>query len=281
MHVNQSKLEMSSETKSTVTIGIIATRPEVASAVMKVMSVSSLTAISTKGSTDPNTYITGRIGRHDTVLVTRQTNVDLPVAPGGAPDSHAPASAVGLAAIKSDMKKAFPTIKNVALLALGSAASADQKLGTIVVGIKPGIVPFVVRTEAGKVEVKDDESRAMWPPGRFWINAMDAAEAEAAMSPMELPKAAKGLIACGDEPVRDAAIRDAVRQYYKERYGKVYCIISEVAGMDKEEDLHYFLIGGIVDHGDGVKVDDKWSVETAKTAAVYLKAVIEAMPVTR
>jgi nucleoside phosphorylase len=82
-----------------------------------------------------------------------------------------------------------------------------------------------------------------------------------------------GLIASGNEVIKDAAFRDEIN---KRLGGKVLCFEMEAAGM--MNDFPCIVIRGICDYADSHKYKD-WQEHAAAVAAAFAKELLSVVPV--
>lgn len=132
-----------------------------------------------------------------------------------------------------------------------------------------------------KITIFLDEMKRKWPklyPKYFWNPSLrdprDGSTEGAAKEPqMRCPYIHHGLIASGNQVIKDAAVRDRLNE---DLDGNVLCIEMEAAGL--MNDFPCLVVRGICDYADSGKNKD-WQEYAAAVAAAYAKEILSVLQV--
>jgi nucleoside phosphorylase len=257
---------------------------------------------------DENTYILGRIDRHNVVMACL---------PGHYGTNNA-------AIVATDLKRSFPSIRATLMVGIGGGAPAmaDLRLGDVVVGTRvmqydmgrdvgdgrfeitadakiparlllsavstvrttheqdgsSGRVTSLMRTRLSSHPRPSQPGRLFLasydhPPGSPTCDGCDPDKVQPQrVRVSDEPKIHYGGIASGNSVMRSAKKRDDIAQRFS-----VLCFEMEAAGM---MDWQCLPIRGICDYADSHKNKD-WQDYAAATAAAYATELLEALPVAR
>ncbi|KAF3157612.1 hypothetical protein TWF569_000177 [Orbilia oligospora] len=225
---------------------------------------------------DTNAYTLGSIGRH---------NVAITCLPLGYYGTNQAAN------VANNMKRTFSCIRSFFLVGIGAGIPGKVKLGDVVIGTEWAQWDFGKTNQHGIFEHTGKECR---PPqellsviqslrsrhelqGKTMIPTyLDDLKAnhpnlEGEYKSIGDPKKAKvhyGLIASGNQVVKDEKLRDSIAKRFNE---KVLCIEMEAAGL---VGIPAIVVRGICDHADSKK-NDKWQEYAAAVAAACTKELLE------
>lgn len=255
---------------------------------------------------DDNTYVLGRIDRHNVVMASL---------PGEYGTNNA-------AIVATNLKRTFPSIRATLMVGIGggSPSIADLHLGDIVVGTR------VMQYDMGKVIVDGRFQGTAYPkiPARLLLSAVsnlrskhgqfasssrvagllldrmssyprpnqhdrlfqaayehlagaptcDGCDMEKqlrrSVRPSDGPRVHYGVIASGNRVMKNAKTRDDIA-----RPLSALCFEMEAAGM--MDNLHCLPIRGICDYSDSHK-NKEWQPYAAATAAAYARELLEVLP---
>lgn len=258
---------------------------------------------------DSNTYILGRIKRHNIVIAC------LPIDRYGI---------VNAANVVTNMKQTFPAIRVGLMVGIGGGvpSETDIRLGDIVVGTRvmqadlgkmtgdgqleqTGVARFpdqILATAVSSLRAKHELEPSRVPsilqqkldgsgygrpssPDRLFHatykhenpqNSCDKCDISKivprSIRPFDVPVIHYGAIASGSQVVKSSAFRDKVA-----RELKILCFEMEAAGL--MDILPCIPIRGICDYSDSHKSKD-WQKYAAATAAAYATELLQELPVT-
>ncbi|QYT04653.1 ANK_REP_REGION domain-containing protein [Trichoderma simmonsii] len=131
--------------------------------------------------------------------------------------------------------------------------------------------------EESKIPVFLDEMRQKYPklyPKYFWNQSLrDPQDQSGEATEMRCPDIHHGLIASGNQVIKDAAVRDRLDE---DLDGNVLCIEMEAAGL--MNDFPCLVVRGICDYADSNKNKD-WQEYAAAVAAAYAKEVLSVLQI--
>ncbi|KAK4069154.1 hypothetical protein Trihar35433_5733 [Trichoderma harzianum] len=126
--------------------------------------------------------------------------------------------------------------------------------------------------QESKISIFLDEMKQKWPrlyPKYFWNQSLrDPQDQSGEGTAMRCPDIHHGLIASGNQVIKDAAVRGRLDE---DLGGNVLCIEMEAAGL--MNDFPCLVIRGICDYADSGKNKD-WQEYAAAIAAAYAKEVL-------
>ncbi|KAI5456455.1 nucleoside phosphorylase [Mariannaea sp. PMI_226] len=242
---------------------------------------------------DRNNYTLGSIGKHNIVLVCL---------PKGRIGTNSAAITV------TEMANTFPNVKFGLMVGIGGGVPPNVKLGDVVVSTPVDHHPGLIQWDFGKAEEGGNFKQTGAPnkPPVLLLNALDKLKAEQRLKgskinqflndlelnwPQLKPKYSRppsipgstatseridphihyGLIASGNQVIKDAKFRDCLNERYG---GKLLCVEMEAAGLMEFPSI---VIRGICDYADSKKNKD-WQEYAAATAAAYAKELLGQVP---
>ncbi|EWY79879.1 hypothetical protein FOYG_16944 [Fusarium oxysporum NRRL 32931] len=234
-----------------------------------------------KPSNDPNTYTLGSFGSHNVVIAC------LPKGQIG----NNPAATVAVFMVST-----FPSIKFGLMVGVGGGIPPKVRLGDVVVSTPVGQFSGVVQWDFGKAEEGGSFKRtgSLNNPPISLLTALTKLETEHEMKgsriqeyldelkqkwPKLEPKYLRrklrdmrvhyGLIASGNQVIKDATIRDRLT---KDLGGHVLCVEMEAAGL--AYNFPCIVIRRICDYADSHKNKD-WQEHAAAVAAAFAKEFLQ------
>ncbi|KAL6910524.1 ankyrin repeat-containing domain protein [Trichoderma evansii] len=247
---------------------------------------------------DDNAYTLGSIGAHNVVIACL-------------PKGRYGTNSAATIAIK--MISSFPAIKFGLLVGIGGGIPSKVRLGDVVVSAPIDQYPGVVQWDLGKAEGDGgfrrtgalnsppnallkvltklesehemqepkilrflDEMRRKWPrlyPKYFWNDSLKDPQDRCIERGMKCPGIHHGLIASGNQVIKDATVRDRLDEHLN---GNLLCLEMEAAGL--MNDFPCLVIRGICDYADTTKNKD-WQEYAAAVAAAYAKEIISGLQV--
>ncbi|KAL7795634.1 hypothetical protein V8C43DRAFT_279577 [Trichoderma afarasin] len=128
-----------------------------------------------------------------------------------------------------------------------------------------------------KIPIFLDEMKQKWPklfPKYFWNQSLrDPQDQSDERMVMRCPDIHHGLIASGNQVIKDAAVRDRLDE---DLDGNVLCIEMEAAGL--MNDFPCLVVRGICDYADSGKNKD-WQEYAAAVAAGYAKEILSVLQI--
>ncbi|KAL7910347.1 hypothetical protein GGI35DRAFT_362990 [Trichoderma velutinum] len=247
---------------------------------------------------DDNVYTLGSIGGHNIVIVCL---------PKGRYGNNSAAT------IATKMTSSFPSIKFGLLVGIGGGIPSKVRLGDVVVSAPIDQYPGVVQWDLGKAEdggkfrrtgalnsppnallkvlsklesehemqeskipIFLDEMKQKWPklyPKYFWNQSLRDPQDRNDEERMRCPDIHHGLIASGNQVIKDGAVRDRLDE---DLDGNVLCIEMEAAGL--MNDFPCLVVRGICDYADSGKNKD-WQEYAAAVAAAYAKEILSVLQI--
>jgi nucleoside phosphorylase len=201
------------------------------------------------------------------------------------------------------MVDTFPSIKIGLMVGIGGGVPPTVKLGDVVVSTPAGPYPGVVQWDFGKAKESGEFEQigVLDNPPRVLLTALSKLETEHEMNGSKIsqyldeleekwkrlvPRYSRppstqdasttdnhevvvhyGLIASGNQVIKDAALRDSLNDRYG---GKLLCVEMEAAGLLNFPSI---VIRGIFDYADSKKSDD-WQEYAATVAAAFAKELL-------
>ncbi|KAB8211568.1 hypothetical protein BDV34DRAFT_219523 [Aspergillus parasiticus] len=239
-----------------------------------------------KASTDPNAYELGELNGHFIVIACLPSGVY---------------GKVSAATIVSRMRSTFPRLQFGLMVGIGGGVPSnnnDIRLGDVVVSKPVGKYTGVIQYDYGKAVQggQFEPTGALNKPPQALLTHISRLEAKQMTGgeddvskivsevlernpnmkkkfspPEQGPFIYYGLIASGDQVMKDSETRDRLAQ----RHG-ILCFEMEAAGL--MDDLPTLVIRGICDYCDSHKQKD-WQGYAALTAAAYAKLLLSVVPV--
>ncbi|KAL6812416.1 hypothetical protein J3E69DRAFT_121560 [Trichoderma sp. SZMC 28015] len=131
--------------------------------------------------------------------------------------------------------------------------------------------------QESKIPIFLDEMKQKYPklyPKYFWTQSLrDPQDQSGEGTAMRCPDIHHGLIASGNQVIKDAAVRDRLNE---DLDGNVLCIEMEAAGL--MNDFPCLVVRGICDYADSGKNKD-WQEYAAAVAAAYAKEVLSVLQI--
>lgn len=241
---------------------------------------------------DPNAYTLGSIGKHN-IAIACLSDGDI--------------GTISAATVAIRMIATFPSIKFGLMVGIGGGVPPKVQLGDIVVSAPGAQHPGVIQWDKGKAEAKGGFRRtsALNKPPALLRRALTKLQTAHEMEGSEIPNYMKamsakyprlakkyawserltddvasephdagdvrvhyGLIASGNQVIKDAQFRDALDQSLG---GHVLCVEMEAAGL--MDDFPCLVIRGICDYADASKNKD-WQEYTAMLAAAFARELL-------
>ncbi|ENH74422.1 hypothetical protein FOC1_g10009832 [Fusarium oxysporum f. sp. cubense race 1] len=207
-----------------------------------------------KPSNDPNTYTLGSFGSHNVVIACL---------PKGQIGNNTAAT------VAAFMVSTFPSIKFGLMVGIGGGIPPKVRLGDVVVSTPVGQFSGVVQWDFGKAEEGGSFKRtgSLNNPPISLLTALTKLETEHEMKGDM--RVHYGLIASGNQVIKDATIRDRLT---KDLGGHVLCVEMEAAGL--AYNFPCIIIRGICDYADSHKNKD-WQEHAAAVAAAFAKEFLQ------